>query len=250
MTPCGQIASVKYHAAMDSSSSIFVHVPVDEAEFVPLTLSPRQVMHGAAEQSPLNDRVSLAPPRVVTLDSDTIRNIAGDLVALHAGSNAEPLRFCLLTIDVSFHHIPDEPVAQATVGIQLVKEPRNGGPEPVAIAMIPGLAVRAVKRSSTIRLGADLQMINSEVGRSVEYESGEPYLQAHQPGRSDPVWFFNRTRHQELVGPHQLMTVVAMPPASRCTALISLTASIRRRRAGLVGYEAQLPPDFRLVNLV
>lgn len=235
---------------MDASRSLAVDVPLDETDFASVSLMPRQVMHGAAEQTPLDDRVSLAPPRVITLDANPVTALAGDVIDLHAINHPRPLRFCLLTIDIGFHHVTEEPIVQAAISTRLFNEPPNGHPEPVAIAMIPGLATRAIKRSSTIKLGVNLQVVSSEASRTVEHESGEPYLQAHKPGRSDPAWFFKRTQDQELAGPHQLLAVIAMPPDGHCKALVDLSASIRRRRAGLIGYEAQLRPDFGLVDLV
>lgn len=233
---------------MESDRSPGIEVSLGEPVFLPVPLVPREVMHGGADL-PLEDRVALAAPRVIRLEPDEVRAIAGDLVGRYAEGRVDSLRYCLLSIDVSFLHVPAEPIVQATVNISLFNDSPNGQPDPVAIAMVPEIAIRATKRSSAVKFNANLQLVSSEIGRTVEYEGGDPYLQAHKPGRSDPAWFFTQTSAQNLAGPQQLLLVVAMSPHSHCKALLDMSANVRRRRAGLLGYSARLPVDCRLIEL-
>jgi hypothetical protein len=107
---------------------------------------------------------------------------------------------------------------------------------------------RAVRRTSKVTIGADLKFLKPAIEKSVEDE-GEVFLEALGQGCNDPLWSFKRTASQNLAGIHELSMVVALPANVRCKALLSLSADIRRKRAGLFGYEVEMPPELGIVDL-
>ncbi|WP_369228847.1 hypothetical protein AB5J56_00395 [Streptomyces sp. R21] len=220
-------------------------VEVPEPSYTELELDPVPVLHGLFDPHAVRHRVYLGHPVVVQLASDQLP----DDLKPYGDQNSHDRAFCLLLLDLNFRHVPGEPILMADLEVAVSTGPHSQ-PKPGVILHISPLMLSTPQvRSSKVALKADFGVLKPEAERSRQGEVHTAYLLSDGVGTPSVVWSFKRVVPQELDHPHQLTLIVDMPNGVRCDAVLSLTANIRKKRAGVLGYRAQIPHFLAVTQL-
>ncbi|WP_037679970.1 hypothetical protein [Streptomyces griseus] len=220
-------------------------VDIPEPSYVELELEPVKVLHGPFDPHAVRERVYLGHPLVWRLEPDALPE---DLRP-YAEQNAQHRVFHLMLLEVNFRHDPREPVLLVNLEVMLSAGAHQQGKPAVAIRVSPrGLSTPRV-RSSRLAVAADFGVLKPEAERSRQDEAGEPYLRVEGVGTSVVHWEFTRVAPRELADPHQLTLLTDTPRGVPVDAVLSLSATVRRKRAGFVNCTARIP-DFLAITPV
>ncbi|QTE00782.1 hypothetical protein [Streptomyces cyanogenus] len=215
----------------------------------PVTLDLAQrVTLGSRRQPPDEQpgRIALGRPVCLPLDLATVDEEARIFLSGRPDS-----AFWLLALVCSFRAVEDEPMESAWLNVRLRTVRPAGAEPPTAWSMEPLALADAVEVSKTVSLDAELKLtsvlVPIEVGPSAgrewtrSYERSETYVQAHAEGSAQPSWFFTRTPVREIDGVHRLRTVVELPATAVGEAEVSVGATLKLKRCGLIPYRTD--PD-------
>lgn len=231
----------------------------EAGELRPLTLQPQQrVMLGGRAggvAEPLPERISIGQAKCgaverARVDAETRRFLDGKTASA----------FWLLELTCSFIADEGEPLERAWLKLQLTASPPEAA-EPLAWSMEPRSLGDPEKVSKKTSFDASLKLksetVPLEAGPAVSRETTRehtkqvPFVEAHGEGTATPSWIFDRTPITEIRGIHHLRTIVEAPAAGTTEGKISIGATVRRKRLGLVPYEADLEdlPEHRSITL-
>jgi hypothetical protein len=97
--------------------------------------------------------------------------------------------------------------------------------------------------SRTVSLSGKLGFVKAEHAQTTDGVQ-ERLILGLGEGQNDPEWRFRATSSQkEIVGIYRLQIIVRASSGVHCQASIIVAATVRRRRAGLISYRAELPPQ-------
>ena len=184
----------------------------------------------------LEGRLSLGMPISFYLDDPAL---LAEHEKLHAYSEqARNVLFYYFQVDVGFVHVDSDPFIKATIEVSL-SDPRGG--YTVARSLSPDrlLSTSSLTRSTTI--SSDLKFARIE--RRNEHEQSPTTLIAVGEGTPHATWTITRAGDAHIEGTYSL-SLIAECQSSSAQALISVSSAIRRRRIGIVPYQAQLPLGF------
>jgi hypothetical protein len=213
---------------------------------VDLLLEPRLQSPGAAPR--ISGRVTLGTPVVRPLAAGTVSADPGwrEFIEAEAADND----YLMLSVFCSFRAAPDgDPIADAAVGVNLQAPGEPAGRQPIAWSINPKRRVRTVPRTGRVALTANLTVVESTIEYAPQGNREELFLVGMGEHDSDPEWRFRAVGGQPLIGDEELTIVVRKPAGVPARADISLAATIRHRRLGLIPYRADLPPVLRTVEL-
>ncbi|AJT63903.1 hypothetical protein T261_2219 [Streptomyces lydicus] len=198
------------------------------------------------EPQPLAGRITLNGPSVRRL---TPAQLAADAeLAGYAEAEAGRYAYYLVWFAVTFSPSPKRPRLEfAHVALQLTSTPQE--PRPVAHSMEPMRVTDPVQINRTRRLGPQLSLLGAdaslgEVGRSVQYTTHQPFVEALGLQGADPAWEFRRTRTHELSGCHRLDVVVRT--AADAVTEVAFTVKAGVKIPLLRRYTRRLPVPLRL----
>jgi hypothetical protein len=116
--------------------------------------------------------------------------------------------------------------------------------------MYPRRLEKAVQVWRTVRLGGSLKVegiasAESGVEQEERWTHQEVYLQALNELQPNPIWEFRSTPRAEIRGLQRLVLVVRAPKAAPVRATVRLSATVRRKRLGIIPYTTAHPgaPD-------
>lgn len=214
-----------------------------------LALEPEVRATKGGKQAPaerLEGWVSLGEPVVLPLTPERL----ADDPALRDFVAREEFAFCLVHLACSFRPREGEPFANAWLEVLLARADGMPRPLPVAWSMYPRRLEKAVEVSRTVRLGASLKVediAGAESGMEQEerWTHHEVYLQALNELQPNPIWEFHSTPRAEIRGLQRLVLVVRAPKAAPAQATVRLSATVRRKRLGIIPYTTAHPgaPD-------
>ncbi|MEV6318047.1 hypothetical protein [Streptomyces sp. NPDC051776] len=103
--------------------------------------------------------------------------------------------------------------------------------------------------STHLKLTAKLMLVEAGVECTPEKDSREELFVIGMGERdSDPEWRFSATASTPLVGDESLALIVRVPAGVPALAHITMAATIKQRRLGLIPYRAELPAALRTVD--
>ena len=217
---------------------------LSDPELVAVTLQPRRVLHGRTDLESLDFRVYLGAPLVTRLSADVLDHAAAEFLRTEEPQAA----YYLLNLIINCYPTYDAPLVAADVGVLLTHDGPADIPAPVAWSMTPNELITPVTGSTTVDLTANLGFVKAGVTHTIE-NAQERFLLGLGEGQSNPEWQFRATSSQhEIVGIHRLSVIVRAPSDVRCQAGIIVAATVRKRRAGLIRYRAQLPTSLASVR--
>ncbi|MGC4984312.1 hypothetical protein ACLQ18_27335 [Streptomyces sp. DT193] len=221
-------------------------VEVPDPSYVDLELEPVPVLHGPFDPHGVRQRVFLGHPVVWELAPD---HLPEDLKQ-YGEQNSHHRAFRFMMLDLNFRHESGAPILMANLEVA-VSTGHHAHPKPGVVLRMSPLTLSTPRvRSSKIALKADFGMLKPEAEHSWQGEAGEAYLLSDGVGTPSVQWSFNRVPPQELDHPHQLTLIVDTPKGVRCDAVLSLSATLRKKRAGVLHFRARIPHFLAVTELV
>jgi hypothetical protein len=214
-----------------------MNIEIPESKLADVSLRPiaEETTRGGPAASPLDGWIQIGEPLVRELTVEALGDTP--LAAFVRGSEH---RFVLLYGACSFSPAEGEPFEKVWFKVNLTATAGSA----IAWSMTPQRLTDHSKLTTSLTLGAELKLepITVKAERAVERETnvGEVYVEALNLLGSNPVWELRRTRARELRGLHQLQLVVRLPRDASGMADLSLEASVRRKKLGLIPYSAVL----------
>ncbi|MCF3135574.1 hypothetical protein [Streptomyces olivochromogenes] len=220
-------------------------VDVPEPSYVELELDPVPLLHGPFDPHIVRERVYLGHPTVWQLTPDQLPE---DLKP-YGEQNSHLRTFGLMLLDLNFRHMAGEPILMASLEVTVSTGPHAHTRPGVVLRMSPLTLSTPQIRSSKIAFKADFGMLKPEAEHSRQGEVGEAYLLTDGVGTPSVQWSFRRVAPQELDHPHQLTLIVDTPKGVRCDAVLSLSATIRKKRVGFLHFKARIPHFLAVTEL-
>jgi hypothetical protein len=200
------------------------------------------------DDRPLEELIAVGGPVSVPV---TAADLAGDDdAAVFVDARKESFSFHLVHLACAFRPLGDEPFVTATLRVELRRGDGVETPRPIALSIKPLRLGEPVEVTRSIRLGASLKIFDSGVEAEETRSFDDPFLEGLNELRPDPFWELRRTRHTEIRGSQRFILVVQSPKGCLGNGTVALSATVRRRRLGLLAYEATLaggrPLEFAL----
>lgn len=207
---------------------------------VDIELVPRPVLHSVQDDSPERGVLYLGRPYTVSLDLQAVPEQLQGRAAEQPGTE-----FRQLVMNMNLRPRPGEPIRHVTVSA--LAEAVAGTEEPVFREVSPSRLVRPVTRSSKVSVTATIGVVQPGAERDLQYEGEDPYLIARGVGTGSAQWEFREVDGVALDGSYELLATLELPATSAGSILVSAAASIRKKRLGVIGYQARLPEDLAVV---
>jgi hypothetical protein len=152
--------------------------------------------------------------------------------------------FYLLNVTCSLYQAKNEPFAAAIVALELAGEDPSD-PAPIAWSMDPVRLFHPVEISRTISLSPSLKIMGVGLETKVEVgdkrERQEVFLEALYELESTPTWALYRTGSAALRGLQEFKLVIQAPKGATTLGNVAASATVERKRFGLMAYHAALP---------
>jgi hypothetical protein len=207
-----------------------------------VTLGGRAAL-GAPQE--LSERIAIGRPQCAALDVDTVDTEARPFLEKRKDSV-----FWLLGLTCSFLALEDAPIDRAWLQVRLESIPSEETAEPLAWSMEPLSLTDPVQIAQSAKLSASLKLMSelvpvevgpsTERGKTSEYTRKVPYVEAHSEGTAKPSWIFTRTKITEVRGVHRMRAVVEMPISRATRAEVSVGATLKLKKFGLISYKSEL----------
>jgi hypothetical protein len=221
-------------------------ITLPKLEWQTLTLEPEGTVTRGHERDDrsISELIALGGPVSIPVTAEHLvdEEDAAAFVRVREGS----FSFFLVHLACAFRPLEDEPLLTATVRVDLVRGDGASSPRPIALSIKPLRLSEPVEVSRTIRLGASLKILQPGVEWEETRTFGDPFVEGLNELRSDPVWEFRRTRHTDIRGSQRLVLVVQSPMGSDARGSVALSATVARKRLGILSYAANLPGGNRL----
>jgi hypothetical protein len=198
--------------------------------------------------SVLANRVSIGVPILLPFGGGPAAD--DPQVAEYLRLNEERYRTQLLAVPCSFTSGP-EPLVGAVLTVALTSDDGPDAEQPVARCLTPRKQSRkASSRPISLELGLSASpSVRGMIGAPQQEAEETYFLLAHGEGTSDPGWLFRRTKGIDFDDVYHHSMLVTLPWQAPARARLALSASVRRRRGGIIPYTAQLPDRVREVAL-
>jgi hypothetical protein len=176
----------------------------------------------------LTDRVEFGGPLLTEIDS-SYRPDEADLQAFLRTKTAE-FRFVLGHMSVNFVE-GDPPLVRATVEVRLSSS--SGHEDVIAFSLFPVRAGTSYESGRGFSLSPSLQVgpVTASIGsfdRQATDHRTSYFLLGGPELSSRPLWRFQRTRAQALVGPSRLVMVIQAPVGVTAALSVDLSAQVQR----------------------
>ncbi|MEO3773986.1 hypothetical protein [Micromonospora sp. B9E7] len=213
---------------------------------VDLVLEPR--LHAPDAPSRVLGRVSLGSPVVRQLTAASATSDPDWREFLEAES--EHSTYLMLSLFCAFRAAPgSDPIVDAAVGVHLKAPDAPADRQPIAWSINPKRRSHVVPRTGRISLTAKLTIIESTVEYAPDGSGEELFVVGMGEHDSDPEWRFRAVSGAPLIGDEELTIVVKTPAGTPARADVTVAATVKHRRLGLLPYRADLPPVVRTVDL-
>ncbi|MBA0053354.1 hypothetical protein E0L36_21490 [Streptomyces sp. AJS327] len=194
-------------------------------------------------------RVSLSPAIVHPLTAQEAASEEADWLGF---LTAEATRsdYLLLSLTCAFRPPANgDPFADAAVGVLLESPDEPADRQPIAWSISPRKRFHPVERATTIGLSARLAIVESTVEFTPGQGRDDLFVYGMGERDSDPEWRLQATSRHPLIGDETFTLIVKAPAGAPSQARITVAATIRHRRFGLIPYRAALPTTLRTVDL-
>ncbi|MFF4160581.1 hypothetical protein [Streptomyces sp. NPDC001678] len=229
--------------------------PVDQptetaAPAYDIPLVPTLLLQTPTPHPSLTGRISLGMPVIRPLTATQAAEGDEDWVEF-LESQAGQYDYFLLSLICSFRPSPDgTPFVDAGIGIRLEAPGQTADRQPIAWSISPKKRALPVTPSSPqLKLTAKLMLVEAGVEYTPEQGGREELFVVGMGERdSDPEWRFSATASTPLVGDESITLIVRAPAVVPAQAHITMAATVKQRRLGLIPYRAELPPALRTID--
>jgi len=223
-----------------------ISLEMPDFQFQAVNLEPREAAtkKGRYDRSPRPDRLSgrllLGAPVAFALTAEAASNDKETADFLKA--RAAQSDFYLVTMACSFQPKEDEPFEKAWLHVNLGRADGVKDPRPGAYSMRPLRTSKEVKQSSSIKLGADMKIMDvgfeGGVEKGAEKSKDDVSVQAYGELTADPFWEFRSREDVPLDGSYRLALVVDVPKGVKAQAAVNLEATVRHTFLKLIPYRS------------
>ncbi|MFF2727601.1 hypothetical protein ACFVS9_06815 [Streptomyces sp. NPDC058008] len=223
--------------------------PVATTPTYDLELVPTLLLQTPTPQPSLTGRISLGAPVVRPLTARQAAEGDGDWQEF-LESQAGEYDYLLLSLVCSFRPAPDgNPFANAAISIRMEAPGEPEDRQPIAWSISPKKRALPVTASTQLKLTAKLMLVEAGVEYTPEQGGREEVFVVGMGERdSDPEWRFNATASTPLVGDESLTLIVQVPAGVPAQAHITMAATVKQRRLGMIPYRAKLPRALRTID--
>lgn len=169
---------------------------------------------------------------------------------------ARDFEFYLGRLTCTLRHDDDDPFASAIVEVALSTAEADH-PDPIAWSMDPLRLFDSVPASRKISVSPSLTILGVGIKGAAEAGSQrqrkETFLEALYERESTPTWTMYRTSSTPLRGSHRFDLVVRAAQGTTAVGTVAASATVQRKRLGLIVYRAVFPGrpalSFRLSSM-
>ncbi|MCX4590462.1 hypothetical protein OG819_12035 [Streptomyces sp. NBC_01549] len=218
--------------------------PLHEIDLVEV---PR--LQSPAPQQRIEGRVSLSTAVVHPLTAEEAA--AGDAEWLgFLTAEAAHSDYLLLSLTCAFRPPANgDPFADAAVGVLLKSPDEPADLQPIAWSISPKRRSHPVERATTIALSAKLAIVESTLEVTPGQGREELFVIGMGERDSDPEWRVQATNRHPLIGDETFTLIVKATAGAPVQAHVTVAATIKHRRFGLVPYRGDLPAALRTIDL-
>ncbi|MGK4581626.1 hypothetical protein [Kitasatospora sp. HPMI-4] len=225
------------------------HVSIDVPVLRDVELSPVPRLNTPTTSAPLRGRVSLGVAVVRRLTAEQAAQGDEEWLDFLESESAHS-DYLLLSLVCAFRPADNDDVfVDAGVGIQLEAPDEPEDRQPIAWSIAPKKRASPAGRVGRIALTAKLAIVESTLDVTPNQQQEHLFLVGMGERDSDPEWRFKATSSVPLIGDETLTIVVKAPARAAVRAHVSVAATVRQRRLGLIPYRAELPSTLRTIDL-
>jgi len=188
----------------------------------------------------ITSRAVLGEPAAVPIRESTL----GDDIELKRFFAAQKAQwgFHAVQLRCTFAAGEGETFERATVTVQLSAENSGSGRTPMAWSMSPFKLAQKIKTTQSDSIGADLKLLNSKLGYTVEVPDNQLYVIAYNEQCANPYWYLKAVPGITIEGVERFSMIVRIPRGSKAAGQLSVAADILARRfGGLIICTAAVP---------
>ncbi|RPF35052.1 hypothetical protein EDD92_5047 [Streptomyces sp. TLI_185] len=218
--------------------------PLHEIDLVEV---PR--LQSPAPQQRIEGRVSLSTAVVHPLTAEEAAAGEAEWLGFLAAESSHSDYF-LLSVTCAFRPPANgDPFADAAVGVLLESPGQPADRQPIAWSISPKKRSHPMERATTVGLTAKLAIVEStlEVTRGQGRE--EFFVIGMGERDSDPEWRIKATSRHALIGDETFTLIVKATADVPVQAHMTVAATIKHHRFGLIPYRADLPATLRTIDL-
>ncbi|MEU8999281.1 hypothetical protein AB0C95_31405 [Streptomyces caniferus] len=202
-----------------------------------------------APQHRIEGRVSLSTAVVHPLTAEEAAAGEADWLGFLT-AEASYSDYLLLSLTCAFRPSANgDPFADAAVGVRLESPDEPADRQPIAWSISPKKRSHPVERATTVGLSAKLAIVESTL--EITPGQGREDLLVIGMGErdSDPEWRVQATSRHPLIGDETFTLIVKATAGAPVQAHVTVAATIKHRRFGLIPYRADLPATLRTIDL-
>ncbi|MBD0838738.1 hypothetical protein [Streptomyces sp. TRM68416] len=224
-----------------------LELPPTQLHEIDLVEVPR--LQSPAPQHRVEGRVSLSTAVVHPLTPEEAA--AGDAEWLgFLTAEASHSDYLLLSLTCAFRPPANgAPFADAALGVLLESPDEPADRQPIAWSISPKKRSHPVERATTVTLSAKLAIVESSLELTPGQGREDLFVIGMGERDSDPEWRMQATRRHPLIGDETFTLIVKAAAGAPVHARVTLAATIKHRRFGLIPYRADLPTALRTINL-
>jgi hypothetical protein len=224
-----------------------LELPLTPLQEIDLVEVPR--LQSPAPQHRIEGRISLSTAVVHPLTAEEAA--AGEAEWLgFLTAEASRSDYLLLSLTCAFRPPANgDPFADAAVGVLLESVDEPADRQPIAWSVSPKKRSHPVERATTISLSAKLAIIESSLELAPGQGREDVFVMGMGERDSDPEWRIRPTSRHPLIGDETFTMIVKATTGAAVQAHVTVAATIKHRRFGLIPYRADLPAALRSIDL-
>lgn len=224
-----------------------LELPLTPLREIDLVEVPR--LQSPAPQHRIEGRVSLSTAVVHPLTAEEAA--AGEAEWLgFLTAEASHSDYFLLSVTCAFRPpAHGDPFSDAAVGVLLESPGEPADRQPIAWSISPKERSHPVERATTVGLSAKLAIVETTLEVAPGQGREELFVIGMGERDSDPEWRIKATSRHPLIGDETFTLIVKAAAGAPVQAHMTVAATIKHRRFGLIPYRADLPATLRTIDL-
>lgn len=224
-----------------------LELPLTPLHEIDLVEVPR--LQSPAPQHRIEGRVSLSTAVVHPLTAEEAAAGEAEWLGFLTAESSHSDYF-LLSLTCAFRPPANgDPFADAAVGVLLESPGEPADRQPIAWSISPKKRSHPVDRATTVGLTAKLAIIESTLEVTPGQGREELIVIGMGERDSDPEWRVKATSRHALIGDETFTLIVKATADAPVQAHMTVAATIKHRRFGLIPYRADLPATLRTIDL-
>jgi hypothetical protein len=206
-----------------------------------LVLEPeRSVTRGeSSDARALEGLITLGGPVAVQITAADVPE--DDQARSFMRTRSADFSFFLVHFACAFRPVDDEPFQNVQIQMRLERGDGRGEPNPIALSMKPIRLQEPIELSRTVKLGGALKIVDASIEEQEKRTIQQVFLEGLNELQADPLWELHRTKLTEIRGSQRFILVVQAPRRAIGRGTVTVSATINRKRFGVLPYRAAMP---------